>query len=189
MPPPSSTCSLFLLELTVSRHSSSWAMWAASTISFAVAPGRAFWLIVRDGGRFNTGAGTTVPTDEPFGEIEAVETRNEAGAFRFEFARDTDLIDGGIGADAQLDAAGPQGQGEVGAIGHSGIELFREGRCATLRDGALHAEYEAESPSHQRLGKARDFFNLQPLGHGATMVRDGASFSHRACRVAGREHQ
>jgi hypothetical protein len=34
--------------------------------AIAVSPGKAYWLIVRDGGRFNTGAGSTVSGDGPF---------------------------------------------------------------------------------------------------------------------------
>jgi hypothetical protein len=38
----------------------------AAPADIEVEPGEGFWLIARDGGSFNTGAGTTVASDEPF---------------------------------------------------------------------------------------------------------------------------
>src|SRR6185436_1847008 len=96
----------------------------------------------------------------------------------------------GLAPGLQLDAAGPERQGEVGAVGQAGIERGGEGGGAAVRDRALHSEDAEEPAPHQRLRETRGLVDLPGLSlrHRA-VARDRASLPHSPGSAASREHQ
>ncbi len=164
----------------------------ANPASITMAPGEAFWLIVRDGGRFNSGAGTTVAGDEPF-SLDLHRGWNLVGT---PFGHDVplDRVRLVSGAPLQLQAYEGAWRNETGRMTpFRGYALFAEAEDALVVDPSLSlARPSTASPDMSQgakgegrgwsvhitaqMGRARDENNIALVSPGATEGRDLADW-------------
>ena len=159
--------------------------------SISMMPGSGYWLIARDGGRFNTGAGTTIAGAEPF-VIDIHSGWNLVGA---PFGYDVPLsrIRMESGAPLQLQAYGGQWRNEsAGMTPFQGYALYADADDRLLieplaevaprpvaRSDARQAEKEEGGWAVDiiaEIGQARDGNNTALVTPSATEVRDAADW-------------
>ncbi len=160
----------------------------ASAIS--VVPGSAYWLIVRNGGRFNTGAGTTVSGDESFG----IDIRRGWNLVGSPFGHDVplDRVRMESGAALQLQAYEGAWRNETAAMTpFQGYALYAEAEDRLVVEpsaDAVRSSARAEAPQAEKdgrgwavditaeIGQARDDNNTALVAPGATAGRDPADW-------------